>query len=648
MSESLTCSPAATSAPTDRISLRAGPLTMIFEDGDLRYIKLGEREIIRRIYAAVRDRNWGTVPGQISDFQASVAPDRFQISYLSTHRRDEIHFAWRAEITGQADGAIRFTFDGEARTTFLRNRIGFCVLHPAACAGMRCVVERGAGPPAEVLFPRLVEAAQPVPGIHDLAAFAHEVAPGVWAELHFDGERFEMEDQRNWIDASFKTFCTPLHLPYPVEVPALTRVRQEIILKLIARRPLPAIAAEVRSPLRIALTGVRRPLPALGIGSASHGQPLTVREVARLGALRLAHLRTEVRLGQADWLEVLKLAQQQSAQLRIPLELAVHLPALGGARELDELVHQLRAGVAAVARFLLFRAGEKTASAASLALARTRLTPLGVPIGAGTDADFYQLNQFRPPHEQADFVHWSMNPQVHAFDLPSIAETPAAVAAQLESARMFFPNKPLVVSPVTLKPRFNPVATAREKPLAPDDLPQPVDSRQLSPFVAAWTMAMIKHLAEKGAASVTFFETTGWQGVMERESGSPLPSRFPSQPGQVFPAYYSFGALGAFAGGEVLLTHSSDPLRVESIAVANEDSTCLWLANLTAIRQTAIVAGFTRVTHRLDFDFSPGGRWQFEPDSILRSIGSELVPAAEHELPIELAPFGLVRLELRP
>ncbi|MEQ2005281.1 MAG: hypothetical protein ABMA26_00680 [Limisphaerales bacterium] len=648
MSESLARSPAAASAPTARVSLRAGPLTMICEGGDLRYIKLGEQEIIRRIHAAVRDRNWGTVPGRISDLQASVASDHFRISYLSIHQRDEIHFVWRAEITGQADGTIRFTFDGEARTTFLRNRIGFCVLHPADCAGMRCLVERGAGPPVEVMFPRLVEATQPVPGIHDLAALSHEVAPGVWAELRFDGERFEMEDQRNWIDASFKTFCTPLHLPYPVEVPALTRIRQRIFLKLIARRPLPAVTAEVRSPLRIALTGVRRPLPTIGIGSASHGQPLTAGEAARLGALRFAHLRAEVRLDQAGWLEMLTRSQQQSAQLRVPLELAVHLPAQGGERELDELGHQLRAGPAAVARVLLFRAGEKTPSAASLALARTRLTSLGVPIGAGTDADFYQLNQCRPSHEQADFVHWSMNPQVHAFDLPSIAETPTAVAAQLESAREFFPNKPLVVSPVTFKPRFNPVATAREKPPAPDELPPPVDSRQVSPFVAAWTLAMIKHLAEQGAASVTFFETTGWRGVMERESGSPLPSRFLSQPGQIFPVYYALGALGAFAGGEVILTHSSDPLRVESIALANKDSTCLWLANLTAIRQTAVVAGFTRVTHRLDLDFPPGGRWQFEPDSILRSVGRELVPAAEHELPIELAPHGLVRLELQP
>ena len=39
-----------------------------------------------------------------------------------------------------------------------------------------------------------------------------------------EGETFETEDQRNWSDASFKTYGTPLHLPFPVEVEEGTRV----------------------------------------------------------------------------------------------------------------------------------------------------------------------------------------------------------------------------------------------------------------------------------------------------------------------------------------------------------------------------------------------------------------------------------------
>ncbi len=39
----------------DRKQLRAGPLSLIFEAGDLRYIRLGNQEILRRVYVAIRD-----------------------------------------------------------------------------------------------------------------------------------------------------------------------------------------------------------------------------------------------------------------------------------------------------------------------------------------------------------------------------------------------------------------------------------------------------------------------------------------------------------------------------------------------------------------------------------------------------------------
>ena len=84
--------------PAERRLLRAGSLSMSFDAGDLRYIKRGEREVIRRIYAAVRDRNWGTVPAEISDLKTQIAEDHFRITYTSTHRQERIHFEWQAEI----------------------------------------------------------------------------------------------------------------------------------------------------------------------------------------------------------------------------------------------------------------------------------------------------------------------------------------------------------------------------------------------------------------------------------------------------------------------------------------------------------------------------------------------------------------------
>src|SRR5436190_7454822 len=215
------------------LTLRAGPLRLEFDAGDLRYIRLGEREIIRRIYAAVRDHNWVTVPCELSDLVSELGDYEFHIRYTSTHRLNEVHFVWKAEIIGQQDGTIRFSFDGEAKSTFRRNRIGFCVLHPIReCSG---AIARASYPDAnqrELVFPKVLTPEQPVPGFQDLTRLAHEIEPGLWAEVKFEGDLFEMEDQRNWIDASFKTFCTPLRLPFPFVVEASARVEQVITLSL--------------------------------------------------------------------------------------------------------------------------------------------------------------------------------------------------------------------------------------------------------------------------------------------------------------------------------------------------------------------------------------------------------------------------------
>src|SRR5687767_14535772 len=88
----------------EKESLRAGPVELVFESGDLRYLRLGSIEVIRRIYVAVRDRHWDTVPGKISRLRKKIGPDRFVISFKAVHHLREIHFEWVGKIMGKADG----------------------------------------------------------------------------------------------------------------------------------------------------------------------------------------------------------------------------------------------------------------------------------------------------------------------------------------------------------------------------------------------------------------------------------------------------------------------------------------------------------------------------------------------------------------
>ena len=583
--------------PTPPLPLRAGPLRLLYDpaNGFIRRICLGENEVLRGVYAAVRDRNWGTVPGSLRETRREVGPGSFHLEFESEHRQGDINFVWRGVVRGEADGTLRYEFDAEARSTFLRNRVGFCVLHPIReCAGARARQRRVDGSRVECRFPDTIE-----PQIfgqssfRDLRAVAHEFAPGLWVEVEFDGDVFEMEDQRNWTDASFKTYCTPLAQPFPIEIQAGTRVQQSVTLRLLGSSGGVAsarveIADQSSEVVTIAFEdGPTKLCPRIGLGLASHGEELTDLEVSRLRALRLAHLRVDLRLSTADWPLVWERAVHQAAQLGAGLELALHLPPVGtgNAQEFQRLVRR-EPGV--LARVLALREGEAATTPGTLRLVRQTLTGVDVPVGAGSDANFCELNREqalgRLALAEADFIFWSINPQVHAFDSLSVVETLEAQADTARAARAFAGGKPLVISPVTLKPRFNAVATQPLRSVSLGELPPAVDPRQLSLFTAAWTLGSLAVLADAGASDLTFYETTGWRGVMECGRGSPLPDQFPSLPGAVFPVYHVFADLTGL--DRLVPCRVSAPSSVVALACRDAEGHCkMLLGNLTTQSQ---------------------------------------------------------------
>ena len=85
-----------------------------------------------------------------------------------------------------------------------------------------------------------------------------------------------------------------------------------------------------------------------------------------------------------------------------------------------------------------------------------------MPIGGGTNLYFADLNRSRPNTAGLDAVAYSINPQVHASDERSLMENLEAQRDTVTTARTFCGELPLVVSPVTLKPRFNPDAVGPE------------------------------------------------------------------------------------------------------------------------------------------------------------------------------------------
>ena len=621
--------------PQELRRLLAGPLSCALDGVDLRYIRVGGVEVVRRIYAAVRDRNWNTIPGVPSEIQVDDGGDHFEVRFSVRHLSTDIDFVWSGVLSGTPSGRISFALDGTAESELLYNRIGFCVLHPFRETAGRPY--RASTPDSEVAgeFPRLIgpqrfENGVYVPLFPSFDRLEVDLAAGGTVLFEFEGDLWEDEDQRNWTDASFKTYCTPLALGFPHRLEVGSRIAQQVTVSVQE----PPVIDEPSAPstLRVGAP-LGRSLPTVGLAASADGASPTERELELLRALKLDHLRVEARLDSPGWADSLSAALVDRARLDIALEVAVFL-LQEHANELEQLASALD-GVP-IARVLAFPADARTATpneTTPAALIRLVRAALGeVPVAGGTDMNFCELNRSRPDADAMDGISYSIVGQIHAFDDISLVETLEAQGETAISAGAFAQGRPISVSPVTMKRRFNAHATAEEAELGEGELPESVDPRQLSLLGAAWTAGSVKYLAEAGVASVTYFETTGWRGVLERESGPELPARFPSQPGQVFPLYHVLADLGDLKGAELVECRSSDPLTVVGLAARRDGRTSLLVANLKPEAQRFRLEGI-------------GG------PATLRRLNESTVPGrsdpekTEDFSTLELAPFETVRID---
>jgi len=585
------------------IFLQAGPLTLVFEP-DLalvRHLRVGPDEVLRGISAPVRDRFWGTVPPTVRILELDRAADRFRLVFEVRCREREVDFHWRGTLVGEPDGTLDYTFAGKALADFQRSRIGFCVLHGETAAGLPWRLEHTDGAQEAGRFPERIAPHQPA---RDLRAVAHEFAPGRWARVAFEGDVFEMEDQRNWTDASFKTYCTPLALPRPVPVPEGTTIRQRIRLTLAgvpAAAPAPQPAARARAVV-IEVGADTAPLPGIGVRVTGQEERLTPEDVSRLADLHLDHLRVDLTPTAGRVAERLGAATRLARAIDADLIAALHL-----GKEVDaglaSVVDACRGDRPPVVAWLVIGADDTTFRTARAALAP--LVPRAL-VGVGRDSNFTELNRHRPGRAGLDVASYGMNPQVHAFDEVSIVETLPIQAETVRTARTFLGDLPLIVGPVTLRVQ----GVAREP--APGELPADVDPRQPSPFAGGWTLGSIASLAPAGVSRITYYEPVGPKGIMG--------------PGEVYPIYDVLRDVGAFAGGTVRACTTTDPAAVVGLVLERDGRRRLVLANLVDDPRTVSVRGFGA---ERSVELAPGAIERLDEPAAAGGAGGAAAPAGE-------------------
>ncbi|WP_409187570.1 ABC transporter permease [Bradyrhizobium sp. RDM4] len=427
--------------------LKAGELTAELDGGNLRHIRYSGTEVIRAVSFIVRDRNWGTYNPDIEDLKIEETPDRFAVTYTALARDERQRFRYSARIEGTAKGQLEFVADGRAETDFLTNRTGFVVLHPCEVAGRPVTIEHADGSVEQDRFPEEIDPVQPMLNLRELS---HEAAPGLRVTCRMEGDVYEMEDQRNWTDASYKTYVRPLALPWPYTLTKGETLAQAVRLTL--KGPAPRAASRA-SNITLAVGANLRAVPPLGLGLHPNDIATTRRSAETLRLVGANHVigfydpreghdrgtllavsETAAALGGQPWLEAVITSVEGFRD---------ELAALG--REVARLGSPFPIVLVSPAPDLkctLPGSPWPPAPPPREFFTAARAAFPGVRLGGGMFSYFTELNRKRPPIDLLDLVSFTTTASLHAGDDHSITEGLESVPAMALTAAKIAGGKP--------------------------------------------------------------------------------------------------------------------------------------------------------------------------------------------------------------
>ena len=409
------------------------------------------------------------------------------------------------------------------------NRAGFVLLHPiAGVAGTPVEVRAPDGSVAAARFPERISPSQP---IFDIAGMRHRIGP-VEIDIAMDGEVFEMEDQRNWTDASFKTYCRPLSKPRPFTLAAGETVEQRIDLTAtLAAADAPPAAADLgevaaRAP-RIALAhdpavgGALAPaaLSALGVGEAL--VRIDAADPQGLGDLEGA-LTLEIVVGDEPPAEALARVAAACSKAGVRPARVVALP---------------RAYLASYQPDGAWPTGPTPSDLAPLA----RAAFPEAAVGGGMLTNFTEFNRCPPDPALIDFATFGGTAIVHAADDQSVLETLEALGDVFASAKAIVGDRPLRLGLMSIGMRSNPYGSAVAANPDGARLAMAMDDpRQRELFGAAWAVGVAAAAARGGVESYAPAMTAGPIGV--------------GAAGALWPIHPVVAALAALGGAEVAVS----------------------------------------------------------------------------------------------
>ena len=478
----------------------------------LRNIKYNNIEILKLISFLVRDKNWNNYSPEIIKTSSYKKDKKLHFEFdLKYGEVEQLEVKLLLLISSNS---VKLIANGKFLTDFWTNRIGFNLLLPLdGVVNQQVIVSKSDHTTETIKYPLIIQPDQPMAKFNNLS---YEMFNAIALNIRFDGIHFEMEDQRNWGDASYKIYSGSLLDPFPYKENKNSAFHQEVEITV----------REKNNSLEY--------IPNQNILPVSIKEEYTMPKIG----IKIHNETDGSELVNVDFLYHLVDFESNTESKPNLNHLPIYLVALiDHTKKVDHIIEEIKDYIIInkinVDKLLIcpkiylnsFQPAGDWPSVPKLGdyykEAKTQLPD--IQIFSGMVTNFTELNR-KKPDGKFDGINFSFTPIVHDASDYGVLDTPNSIKFILHSINNFTKDTPIHIGPMTLGMHFNPygekLATNIDKVrLEMTDL----DPRHDSLISLNWTIAVFAETLSKNTKFITIASLKGIHGILtENNQKRPL------------------------------------------------------------------------------------------------------------------------------
>lgn len=498
------------------LSYHNSELTFLKDNIFLRNIKLKNMEILKMVSFLVRDKNWNNYDPKILNSE-------------EYKKNNDINFIFDLQYSDKlqklivknkyiiSENKLTFLSEGIFESDFWTNRIGFNLLLPLKGIVGKDVFITKESKKIKAKFPEVISPDQPFFKFNKIEYNFNNYSDVI---IDFKGIDFEMEDQRNWCDASYKIYSGSLLDPFPYKINKGKKFYQEINIHLDKKNI--TIKNFNKKNLKISESSLSKfKMPKIGI---------KIRKFEEINLVKNLNFNFFYFIKDFEDNKDNKIEQN----FNMPIYLVALIDHNIDVKSVVEKIYEyINKNKIFLKKLLIcpkiylnsFQPAGKWPNVPNLSEYYTeakKIFPDKLIVG-GMVTNFTELNRKRPKDE-FDVINFSLTPIVHDASDVGVMDTPEDISYILKTLEGFSNNKPIHVGPITIGMHHNPYG---EK-LADNSDNQRLEMAEFDPrhdslIGVSWSVAMLSQLIGENTKYLTFDSILGHHGILaEKNMKRPL------------------------------------------------------------------------------------------------------------------------------